>query len=84
MEKKLTVDELLRLACICAESEREEFVAAHSHIPNDPAAEEARKYLKQLRAYRNKRWGRTGLEKMIDEAEPITVAEAIRRTKEAT
>lgn len=58
MAKKLAVDELLRLACIFAEQDRETFIEAYEKMPNDPARLEAEDVLKQIRAYRKKRWGK--------------------------
>ena len=74
MSKNLLVDELLRLACIYAERDQLEYLDAVS--ASDP--EEARKtrdYLKQLREYRMRKWGRTKLEAWIDNATPVLVSE---------
>ncbi len=77
-KKKLSVDELLRCACIYAELDREGFVAAHDNMPNDPAAVKARAFLEELRAYRIKRWGKTDLEVIFEETKPVTVEESAR------
>ena len=55
-------DELLRLACIYAEQDRESYLDAWKDVTDDDAQEtkrEIRAYLKQLRAYRRKRWGQS-------------------------
>ena len=74
---KLPVSELLRLACIFAEQDREEFLRSYSHIPGDPEAAEAREYLEQLKAYRLKRWGKTRLEGAIEAGTPKTLLEIL-------
>lgn len=58
MSDKLSVDQLLRMACMYADQDRAGFLAAYAHMPNDEAAVEAREFLGQLRAYRRKRWGK--------------------------
>lgn len=75
-------DELLRLACIYAESDRESFIQCHEHMPNDPACKRAVRFLSKLRAYRLKRWGKTALESELDEAKAATVQEVIAGAKE--
>ena len=55
-----SVSDLLRLACIYAEQDREAFVAAYEGMEDDPACVEAKEFLERLRAYRRGRWGRTG------------------------
>lgn len=50
--------EIVRLACIYAEQDRESFIAAYEHMQDDPACVEALKYLKALRHYQAKRWGK--------------------------
>lgn len=65
MKKCLTVDEMLRLACIYAEQDRESYLEAVKD--SDPEwAEEARRFLEQLRAYRKKRWGKTKIEGFLE------------------
>lgn len=63
---KLSVDELLRLACVYAEQDRQGFLGACSHMLDDPAAVAAKHYLGQLREYRKKRWGKTELEDRLE------------------
>jgi hypothetical protein len=60
--KKLSVNELLRRACYYAEQDRDSFIQAHKHMPNDEFAVEAIEFLSQLKAYRQKRWGKFYLE----------------------
>ncbi len=78
-KKKYSVDELLRLACIYAELDREGFVRAHDNMPNDPAAVKARAFLKELRAYRLKRWGKTALEVELENTKSVPVSEIVKR-----
>ena len=81
MSKKLPVNELLRLACIYAEQDRAAFVAAHEGMEEDPACQKAIDYLKQLRAYRDRRWGKTALEAELDTYESVPVTELMKRTE---
>lgn len=62
MKDSIPVGELLRLACLYAEQDREAFIEAHKHMPDDPACIEAKQFLKRLRAYRRLRWGRAELD----------------------
>lgn len=55
--KKLSVDKLTRLAFIYAEQDRRAF--ADSWPPGSKEALEAESVANQLRAYRQKRWGKT-------------------------
>ncbi len=69
MSAKLSVSELLRLACIWAEQDREAFIMATGRCdsPSDvEAREKAEQFIEQVRAYRRKRWGRTGGDELID------------------
>jgi hypothetical protein len=69
MSAKLSVGELLRLACIWAEQDREAFIMATAHCesPSDvEAREKAEQFIQQVRAYRRKRWGRTEGDAAID------------------
>ena len=72
--KKLPVDELFRLALIFAEDDRLSFAdAVRDSDPEEYA--KALDYVKQFRAYRRKRWGKTQLEEVCDSATPITIEE---------
>jgi hypothetical protein len=82
--KKLPVSELLRLACIYAERDQQEF--AHSIASCDDMEVEQEKvadFVTQLREYRLKRWGRTKLEQEMEAMVPVTIAELAKRTVEA-
>ena len=57
--QRFSVDELLRMACIYAEQDREAFIQAYAGLESDDAAVEAVQFLKQLRSYRRKRWGQS-------------------------
>lgn len=60
-KKKLPTSELLRLACLYAEQDRQAWL--DSIDADDPMwgdmREENQQFLAQLRAYRIKRWGKT-------------------------
>ena len=75
---KLSVSELLRLACIYAERDQEELLCAHEHLDDEESErvkQEIRDFLAQLRYYRLKRWGKTRLEKWMDDAKPVSIKE---------
>ena len=78
---KLSVSELLRLACVYAESYEEGFADAVGRDTDE--GREAVEYVEQLRAYRMKRWGKTKLEAYMDRCESVTPQEAIRRAIKA-
>jgi len=61
--KKLSVDELTRLAFVWAEQDRAALADCYHGV--GPEAQEAYGHAKQLKEYRLKRWGKTRLEKMI-------------------
>ncbi len=79
MNKNLPVDELLRLACIYAEQDRESIITAYANMPDDPEAVKAGEFLKQLRVYRRKRWGRTKHEQVLSAGVPTPVSEIAGR-----
>jgi hypothetical protein len=86
---KLSVNELLRLACLYAERDQEGFIDAMSDlIPDKPgqpedednkaAIRDAEAFVKQIRAYRLKRWARTEadtLREIHEGARAVTVYE---------
>lgn len=74
---KFTVSEMLRLACLYAEQDREAFIDASSHMPDDPAYREAVAFLRELRAYRRRRWGRCGPD-VLDDCKSVPVSQVIR------
>lgn len=76
---KLKVDELLRLACIYAETDRQEFLDCIAHCKEDAdTIEETKDFLSQLRAYRLKRWGKTKLEAATERMTAVQVAEIVK------
>lgn len=82
----MTEDELLRLACIYAERDQEAFFLAYEHCIDAEGRRmqsQTKAFLKKLRAYRLKRWGRTALEAAMDECVPVSIEEIMRR-KEPT
>jgi hypothetical protein len=77
--KKLPVSELLRLACIYAEQDREAFAMA---VGEGQERQEADQFIEQVRAYRRKRWGRAGCDMVSDamrECRPVSVYEVAKR-----
>lgn len=77
---KLPVSELLRLACIYAERDQLEYLRC---ISNDDSEDglvlitETKKYIEQLQEYRIRRWGKTSLERIMDEGTPVTITEIV-------
>jgi hypothetical protein len=75
----MTVDEMLRLACIYAEQDRRGFLDA-IHGDNSPDGialqEETRDFIVKLHRYRIKKWGKSKLQKAIDAA-PLLPADQI-------
>jgi hypothetical protein len=63
--KKYPVDELLRLACVHAEASIETGIQC---CLTQEQADAEENLLRQLRAYRIKRWGRTKLDEHFDGA----------------
>lgn len=76
--KKLSVDEMLRLACIYAEQDRESLIAAHSHMQDDPACVRAKEFLEQLREYRKRRWGKKIARDAFDGAKSVPLSEIVK------
>lgn len=72
--KKLSVNELTRLAFVYAEQDRETWLSCAKGEPQEDI-ERNEKLLKQLKEYRLKRWGKTKLEVVMEEARPITTKE---------
>ena len=73
---KLSVSELLRIACFYAERDREEYLAAWEHCKDEEAERikrETRDFLDQLRDYRLKRWGRTKGERLLENAKLVSL-----------
>lgn len=79
--KRLTVDELLRLACLYAEQHQLDYAVAIAGTGDDwdETKAETEQFIKQVRAYRLKRWGKTKLEGAMDNMKPVTVAELMAR-----
>ena len=77
--KKLPIDELLRLACIYAETDREEYQRSIEGAGMEDEKAKTAAFLKQLREYRLKRWGRTSLEAAMDEMKPVPLSEIASR-----
>lgn len=83
--KRLSVSELLRLACCYAEQDRESWLQAMSNCtgPEDrDLVKDQEAFLEQLREYRRRRWGESRREKLWGDCKPTGVAEAIRSAME--
>lgn len=78
--KKLPVDELLRLACVYAERDQDSYADATRDCPDDKEFhDQAVEFVKQIRKYRLRRWGRTRLEQCLETLEPVSIGEIARR-----
>jgi hypothetical protein len=80
-------DELLRRACIHAESDLETWLDAIRES-TDPEYVEMRQeqtaLLKQLKAYRRRRWGRTKLEEVMQQLHGCSLQNLLKRTAQRT
>lgn len=74
-KKKRSVGQLTRLAFIWAEGDRIALMDAYEHMQEDETYKEAFDDLKELRAYRLRRWGRTKLEAAIADATLKSISE---------
>ena len=75
---KLSVSELLRLACIYAERDQEAYSQCTKE--SDPEwSQEADEFVKQIHDYRMKRWGPTVLVVETDSAVNVSIGEFLRR-----
>lgn len=69
--KKLSIDELTRLAFVWAEQDR--LTLADACCEKSPERAEAWDEYKQLKAYRAKRWGKTRMEQILETAKPVNI-----------
>lgn len=80
--KKLTVDELTRLAFIHADADVSSLLDAYSDCQDDPHWADTiarnKTLLKQLRAYRRKRWGLSNNDK-LDSIPVLPLNEFLKR-----
>lgn len=74
------VGELMRLAFLYAQQDREGFLDAIRNSGMDDEERETRALIKELRQYRLKRWGKTKYEAAIEKAPSKTIDE-IRKMK---
>ncbi len=79
---KLKVDELLRLACIYAETDREGYIDAIKNTGNEDEIKGEKAFLDQLQAYRKKRWGKTQLEALMGDAVRTPISEILSKAKD--
>jgi len=85
--KNLSVDELLRRACNYAEQDRVGFLAAMEPCRgggDDELIAETEQFIKQLRAYRRKRWGKSTsdtLDEKLASMEAKPIQEVLRDTR---
>lgn len=73
--KKLTASELLRRACISAEQNEMDFAECNKEDPEVYAA--TMDFVRQLRAYRLKRWGKGKFEKLFEMAKAVPIGEIL-------
>lgn len=74
--------EMLRLACIYAESDQQEFLRCWTDDVSDEGkrvTRETKAFLKKVRAYRLKRWGKTQGEIILEQAKPVSIRELAKR-----
>lgn len=77
----MTEDELLRLACVYAEQDRESLMSAYEHMKSDPEYKAAKEFAKRVRAYRLKRWGKSKSEATFDGAKGVSIFELLKRAE---
>lgn len=77
MSRKHRFAHLVQLAFIYAESDR----LAMADADKGPEGEEAMALAKEFHALRMKRWGKTKLERMMEEATPMDIHEILARLK---
>ena len=85
MSGKLSVSELLRLACLYAEQDRRSWLDAMRNctgVEDADVIQKAETFLAQLQEYRVRRWGKTKLEQAWETAVPMSPAEVIRNSLE--
>lgn len=72
----MSEDEMLRLACIYAESDRTAYLTSWENC-NDAAAKRIKRktlaFLKKISVYRLKRWGKTKLESTCEAATEVRI-----------
>jgi len=71
---KYPVAEILRLACLYAEQDRESLIDAYGDDLDDPVVLETKNFLRQLRSYRKSRWGQTSFEALVENSKSIDLA----------
>lgn len=74
----MKIDELMRLAFIYAEQDREGYLDAIANTSDEREKDETEALIEALREYRLRRWGRTRHESLMARAETKTV-EQIRK-----
>lgn len=74
MSEKRSVSELLRLACVYAEQDR----YGYSLCDAGEDGKEAAKLAKELRFYREKRWGESKYDKTLREADTINIYDILK------
>ena len=68
----MTVDEMLRLACIYAERDQCDFLLAIEDA-DELLEKDTKDFIKKIRAYRLKRWGKTKMERLLEKAKYVKV-----------
>lgn len=77
MQRKFLVNELLYLACVYAESDRQSFLYSIENTGDQELIAETKAFLEQLRTYRLKRWGKTKMEAYTENAESVDVGKIL-------
>lgn len=77
----MTTSELLRLACIYAESDRESYLDSISGTGDVEQIKETKEFLEAISKYRLKRWGKTEFEVRCENSETVNVFDLLKRPK---
>ena len=77
----MKTSELLRKACIYAEQDRLGLIDVYSGNPEEPVVADAFQFLKELKAYRIKRWGKTKLEVELEGGKRLVAYEQAIKEK---
>jgi hypothetical protein len=81
MADKLSTNEMLRLACYYAERDQLAFLDSIANCTGEDYAEirkETERFIRQIHAYRMKRWGKTEGERIEDGLGSVALEELLR------
>lgn len=82
MSKKLTIDEMLRLACIYAENDRIAWLSSIDKCEGEYYEKERTEtllFIDAVRTYRIKRWGRTKQDARLQSAKTVNILDLLKR-----